>query len=175
MICGHDFEQGRDLDGIMGKMLSSGFQATNLGQAVGVVNEMVQFIPQLYMVWCENPALNQGDSDFTCCPAALLDQGAHELCCCHGDRRLFRHHSQCAAQLAERDRQSTAAEPQADADQQPGCKIFLGFTSNLISSGAREVLKFLCKNKMVDVMVTTAGVLDVLHSQLPALLLCFSL
>ena len=36
-------------------------------------------------------------------------------------------------------------------------KIFLGFTSNLISSGVREQLKFLMKHKMVDVLVTTAG------------------
>eukprot|EP01111_Echinosteliopsis_oligospora_P005644 TRINITY_DN1913_c0_g1_i1.p1 TRINITY_DN1913_c0_g1~~TRINITY_DN1913_c0_g1_i1.p1 ORF type:complete len:315 (+),score=93.63 TRINITY_DN1913_c0_g1_i1:3-947(+) len=37
------------------------------------------------------------------------------------------------------------------------CKIFLGYTSNLVSSGVRETIKFLVKNKMVDVIVTTAG------------------
>ena len=36
-------------------------------------------------------------------------------------------------------------------------KIFLGFTSNLISSGVREQLKFLLKHRMIDVLVTTAG------------------
>jgi deoxyhypusine synthase len=36
-------------------------------------------------------------------------------------------------------------------------RIFLGYTSNQISSGQREVLKFLVKHKMVDVVVTTAG------------------
>ena len=36
-------------------------------------------------------------------------------------------------------------------------KIFLGFTSNLISSGVRETLRFLAKHRMVDVLVTTAG------------------
>ena len=36
-------------------------------------------------------------------------------------------------------------------------KIFLGFTSNLISSGVREQLRYLVKNKMIDVLVTTAG------------------
>lgn len=40
---------------------------------------------------------------------------------------------------------------------QKRCKIFLGFTSNLISSGVREQLKFLMKYKMIDVLVTTAG------------------
>jgi deoxyhypusine synthase len=37
------------------------------------------------------------------------------------------------------------------------CKIFLSFTSNMISSGMRETIKYLVKNKMVDVIVTTAG------------------
>jgi len=37
------------------------------------------------------------------------------------------------------------------------CKIFLGYTSNLISSGLREVFCFLAKNRMVDVIVSTAG------------------
>mmetsp|Transcript_27004 Transcript_27004/g.23889 ORF Transcript_27004/g.23889 Transcript_27004/m.23889 type:complete len:127 (-) Transcript_27004:607-987(-) len=37
------------------------------------------------------------------------------------------------------------------------CKIFLGYTSNLISSGLRETIKFLVKNKLVDCIVTTAG------------------
>jgi deoxyhypusine synthase len=36
-------------------------------------------------------------------------------------------------------------------------RIFLGYTSNQISSGQREVIKFLVQNKMVDCIVTTAG------------------
>lgn len=35
--------------------------------------------------------------------------------------------------------------------------IFLGYTSNLISSGLREVICFLARNKLVDCLVTTAG------------------
>ena len=35
--------------------------------------------------------------------------------------------------------------------------IFLGYTSNMVSSGIREVIKYLVKNKMVHVLVTTAG------------------
>ncbi|XP_062841150.1 deoxyhypusine synthase isoform X1 [Trichomycterus rosablanca] len=43
--------------------------------------------------------------------------------------------------------------------QQPcsGCTIFLGYTSNLISSGVRESIRYLVQHKMVDVVVTTAG------------------
>ncbi|XP_064396381.1 deoxyhypusine synthase-like [Halichondria panicea] len=37
------------------------------------------------------------------------------------------------------------------------CTIFLGYTSNLISSGVRDTIRFLVKNNMVDVIVTTAG------------------
>lgn len=41
--------------------------------------------------------------------------------------------------------------------QEPGCRIFFGYTSNMISSGVRESILHLVKNKMVDVLVTTAG------------------
>jgi deoxyhypusine synthase len=37
------------------------------------------------------------------------------------------------------------------------CTIFLGYTSNMISSGVREVIRYLCQHKLVDVIVTTAG------------------
>ncbi|KAM9346147.1 deoxyhypusine synthase-like [Symphorus nematophorus] len=37
------------------------------------------------------------------------------------------------------------------------CTIFLGYTSNLISSGVRESIRYLAEHKMVDVLVTTAG------------------
>lgn len=42
IIKGHDFDKGRDLDALMGAMLTSGFQATALGQAVEEVNRMVR-------------------------------------------------------------------------------------------------------------------------------------
>jgi len=37
------------------------------------------------------------------------------------------------------------------------CKIFLGYTSNMASCGVREVIRFLCKHRMVDCIVSTAG------------------
>lgn len=36
-------------------------------------------------------------------------------------------------------------------------KIFLGWTSNLTSSGTREIIKYLCKNKMIDVLCMMVG------------------
>ncbi len=35
--------------------------------------------------------------------------------------------------------------------------IFFGFTSNMASCGIREIITYLTKNKMIDVIVTTAG------------------
>ncbi|XP_014246839.1 probable deoxyhypusine synthase isoform X2 [Cimex lectularius] len=37
------------------------------------------------------------------------------------------------------------------------CTIFLGFTSNMVSSGVRDTIRFLVEHKMVDCLVTTAG------------------
>lgn len=37
------------------------------------------------------------------------------------------------------------------------CRVFLGYTSNLISSGLREVILYLVKHRHVSVLVTTAG------------------
>lgn len=37
------------------------------------------------------------------------------------------------------------------------CKIFLGYTSNQVSCGNRDLIRWLVQNKMVHVLVTTAG------------------
>ncbi|VDP59560.1 unnamed protein product [Schistosoma curassoni] len=37
------------------------------------------------------------------------------------------------------------------------CTIFLAYTSNMVSSGVREVIRFLAEHNMVDVIVTSAG------------------
>ena len=44
-IRGWDFCHGRDLDGIMGSMIHTGFQATSFGQAIEEVNRMVCSMP----------------------------------------------------------------------------------------------------------------------------------
>jgi len=38
-----------------------------------------------------------------------------------------------------------------------GAFIFLGYTSNMVSSGLREVFRFLVQNKKINTIVTTAG------------------
>lgn len=46
-----------------------------------------------------------------------------------------------------------------DPTQRKGirAKIFLGYTSNLVSSGLREYIRFLAQHKLIDVFVTSAG------------------
>ncbi|KAK2954701.1 putative Deoxyhypusine synthase [Blattamonas nauphoetae] len=54
-------------------------------------------------------------------------------------------------------------EDEAESDKDPKvrhetrAKIFLGYTSNMISCGTRETIRFLVKHKLVDVIVTTCG------------------
>ena len=41
--------------------------------------------------------------------------------------------------------------------QKSNCTIFLGYTSNMISTGVRESILFLVKNKLIDCIVSTCG------------------
>ncbi|THV08591.1 Deoxyhypusine synthase [Dendrothele bispora CBS 962.96] len=55
------------------------------------------------------------------------------------------------------------AEDESDEHRSPEvraqirCNVFLGYTSNLISSGLREIILYLVKHKHVSAIVTTAG------------------
>uniref|UniRef100_A0A1I7Z6B4 Deoxyhypusine synthase n=1 Tax=Steinernema glaseri TaxID=37863 RepID=A0A1I7Z6B4_9BILA len=50
-----------------------------------------------------------------------------------------------------------ATFPFPEGRKKRGCTIFLGYTSNLVSSGLREVIRFLVEHDMVDCVVTSAG------------------
>lgn len=39
----------------------------------------------------------------------------------------------------------------------PSAKLVFSYTSNIISSGLREVVRYLCEHKMVDCVVTSCG------------------
>lgn len=52
---------------------------------------------------------------------------------------------------------SIAYESPEDAKRKARTKIFLGYTSNMVSCGVREVIRFLCQHKLVDVLVSSAG------------------
>ena len=53
------------------------------------------------------------------------------------------------------DEEEALRSPEARAEVK--CTIFLAYTSNMISSGVRESIRYLCQHKMVDCIVTTAG------------------
>ena len=37
------------------------------------------------------------------------------------------------------------------------CTIYLGYTSNMVTSGLRDIFRYLAEHKMIDIIVTTAG------------------
>ncbi|CAF90599.1 unnamed protein product, partial [Tetraodon nigroviridis] len=66
--------------------------------------------------------------------------------------------------MIEKRKQPWNAPDKGDGEKHPpfcpcrsSCTIFLGYTSNMISSGVRESIRFLAQHRMVDVLVTTAG------------------
>nr|AYW00893.1 homospermidine synthase [Sorghum bicolor] len=105
-IAGADFDDASlGLAELLASLASTGFQASNLGDAIDVVNQMLD-----WRLSHEKPSDD--------CAEAELDPAYRESV---------------------------------------KCKIFLGFTSNLVSSGVREIIRFLAQHAMVDVIVTTAG------------------
>ena len=106
-ICkGHNFQASpNSIDSIMSSMISTGFQATNVGKAVEEINRMRKWR-------LSDVPWKEGDDE------ALKDPTI---------RSNIR------------------------------ARIFFAYTSNQISCGQREVIKFLVQNNMVDVIVTTAG------------------
>lgn len=51
------------------------------------------------------------------------------------------------------------------------CTIFFAFTSNIVSSGLREAIRFLVQHKLVDCVVTTAGEIN-LMPRLTVIIVC---
>lgn len=102
---GVNFMGSVTLDTVMASMLTTGFQATNVGHGIEQIRNMLQW-------------------------------------------RL--------SQVPVKDTEQDEHKPLSYREQQK-CTIFLSYTSNLISSGIRESIKFLVQHKMVNVLVTTAG------------------
>ncbi|KAJ7989361.1 hypothetical protein DPEC_G00303730 [Dallia pectoralis] len=101
-IKGYDFNQGVDHRALLQSFLTTGFQASSVGQAIQEINTMIE-------------------------------------------KRL------------EPVEEQEGGDPSDFSPSHSGCTIFLGYTSNLISSGVRESIRYLAQHKMVDVIVTTAG------------------
>ena len=96
-VKGYSFDNDEvDYDELFKCYAATGFQATHLGQAIGIVNDMLNWKPS-------NDQVKEG------------------------------------------------------VDANAKCKIFMGYTSGMVSSGVRETIRYLVKNKMVDVLVSTGG------------------
>ena len=66
---------------------------------------------------------------------------------------------QLSWRLSHESQSSVADQPQESGlpSQNVRCKMFLGYTSNLVSAGVREHIRYLVQHRMVDVLCTTAG------------------
>ncbi|KAJ2499893.1 Deoxyhypusine synthase [Coemansia sp. RSA 1972] len=107
-VHGYDFKNGVDYNALLNTYVNTGFQASNFGRAVDIVNNMRAWRLSDDPV-ADNKSTEDRDPEF-----------------CKNVK----------------------------------CKIFLGYTSNLISSGIRETIKYLVKNSMADVVVSTAGSIE---------------
>lgn len=115
LVRGIDFGRGQvTLDDLLSSLGTTGFQATELGRAIDVVNSMLS--------WRQS------------------DEPASE--------------DEIAADLEAR---GETVQQQNARRKSTKCKVFLGYTSNLVSSGVREIIRYLVQHGHVDVLVTTAG------------------
>ena len=102
-VRGFDFSQQKwSHSDLLKSYLTTGYQATNLGKAIEIINEMISWRLS------DDPADPSSDD-------------------------------------TEEERGETK------------CNIFLGYTSNLISSGLREIIKFVVMTNQVHVMTSSAG------------------
>eukprot|EP01111_Echinosteliopsis_oligospora_P006768 TRINITY_DN2110_c1_g1_i2.p1 TRINITY_DN2110_c1_g1~~TRINITY_DN2110_c1_g1_i2.p1 ORF type:complete len:418 (+),score=106.78 TRINITY_DN2110_c1_g1_i2:102-1355(+) len=105
IVKGYDFNNPFNQEEFMKSFMTTGFQATSLGQAIDEINKMRNW--------------------------RLSDEPIAE------------------------DETDEFKDPEVRKNTK--CTIFLGYTSNMTSSGVRETIRFLVQHKMVDVLVTTAG------------------
>lgn len=121
-IRGYDFNQGCDLKGVMKSYLTTGFQASRLGLAIQEINHMVRICPSRFLLFFPETPHPPVDT------INLLT---------------------CYEQIEKRLEPSVVEEEEHSDKSLPGCTIFLGYTSNLISSGVRESIRYLAEHKMV--------------------------
>lgn len=146
--------QGRDLDGLLESMLQTGLQATALGQAIHEVNRMVgagaacASVParsrrcarsaRWYLLPLADPSRLSREN-----PAGWL--GMLLLRCSAAVPPFI---PSPALQIRWRlSDEPCAAEDEPHPDPafraSTRCKIFLGYTSNLVSAGVREHIRYL--------------------------------
>jgi deoxyhypusine synthase len=124
-VRGYDFNQGIHMEKLLDSYLTSGFQATALGQAIEVINKMIRWR-------MSDEPISEADPD------EYLDP---------------------------------------EVRRNTKCTIFLGYTSNMVSSGLREIIRYLAQHRMIDCIVTTTGGIeeDLIKCMAPTFLGDFSL
>ncbi|CAI2369845.1 unnamed protein product [Moneuplotes crassus] len=105
VVKGYDFNQGVDYEKLLKTYIHSGCQATYVGEAIEIINQIIDW--------------RLSDEDI------------------------------------KKEKDERYMDPEVRADTR--CTIFLGYSSSMISSGMREIIRFLVQHKMVDAVVATAG------------------
>ena len=125
---GPNFDDPLTLQQLLDSYKRIGFQANSLGKAIDIVNKMVSgVLIYVYVYACQLTVT------------------------CSGKQRKWR----LSDEPITEDESEDYLDPEVRA--QTKCNVFLGYTSNLISSGLREVILHLVKHKYVRAIVTTAG------------------
>jgi deoxyhypusine synthase len=126
LLLGYDFNKGVNYDELVASFMTTGFQATNFGLAVKEINAMVCSGAEPPTV----PATRSGSPHPP--PGPLAGQ-------------------QLNWTLADDPYKDTDGEEFQDIEARKKVRstVFLGYTSNMISSGVRESIRFLAQHRMV--------------------------
>ena len=150
---GLSFSSPPSLEELTESLLTTGFQATHLGQAIDIVNEMLDWRPPTQE---ERLKERQKKKERKAIKRRIREILKREGL---GDDI----HSCEDSDLSEDEEEAAAASEEQQQQLQEGtknqdrCSIWLSFTSNMISSGLRESFVFLAKHKMIVAAVTSAG------------------
>ena len=127
-----------DYERLLEAMATTGFQATAFGEAVEEIKRM--------LAWRLSDALPEQPGE---------DAAEFQL------RQNTRCKVRAASRLAASCPLASTTALRAATSHRRACmhppQIFLGCTSNLVSSGVRESIRYLVQHRMIDVLVTTAG------------------
>ncbi|KAI7990040.1 Deoxyhypusine synthase [Camellia lanceoleosa] len=164
-IKGYDFNQGVNYSELIRSMVSTGFQASNLGDAIDIINQMIELHGKLLPQGGGSVGIRDSSPpwislQWSYCVIIKLKQ--NDL-----DWRLS--HEAPSQDCKEEEKETLYREPVK-------CKVFLGFTSNLISSlsekpfaillsiawlfaigHSTDLSSYVLIRLQIDVLVTTMG------------------
>ncbi len=136
-VSGYDFNEGIDHHKLLQSFRTSGFQATNFGRAVEEINKMV--------------------SDLLRSHGAGAPSADHVLLARHLSKGTVVQNWWCISLVQIACKQQALPEDEESKlnlnpveRKRSNCTIFLGFTSNMISSGVRDSIRFLAQHNLVS-------------------------